>query len=203
MKKILLFSLFCLISATLSAQKIRVTQGSLAAIADVKEVGAVFTYDNMQVGKLREADYIERKVADYNKKEAGRGDTWRENWTNDRKTRFEPKFHELFAKYMMDESQGGGFTLVDGAEAKYVFNINTDFTEPGFNVGVMRQNAAISLSIDVVDSETGEKIARILVENSSANSFTGMDFDTGYRIQECYAKAGRELAKFLIKNLKL
>jgi hypothetical protein len=31
----------------------------------------------------------------------------------------------------------------------------------------------------------------------------GTDFDTGYRIQECYAKAGRELAQFFIKKAKL
>ncbi len=203
MKKTLLLSLFCLISTTLSAQKIRVTQGSLEVIADAKEVGVIFTYDNMKVGKLREADYIERKVSDYNKDEPGRGDAWLESWVNDRTARFEPKFHELFAKYMTDGSKGGGFALTYDAEAKYLFIINTDFTEPGYNIGITRQNAAISLSIDVIESESGEKIARIIVENSSANSLMGMDFDTGYRIQECYAKAGRELAKFLIKNLKL
>jgi len=31
----------------------------------------------------------------------------------------------------------------------------------------------------------------------------GADFDTGVRIGESYAKAGKELAKFFIKNAKL
>jgi hypothetical protein len=204
MKKTFLFLAFCLISTSLFGQKIRIFEGSLDAIAEETEIGVFFSYDDMQVGKLREADYLNRKVADYNEDEPGRGDTWRENWVNDRKERFEPKFLELFDKYMSDDSKDGGFLLSpDNGLTKYVFNVNTSFTEPGFNIGIMRQNAAITLDINVTDSATGELVARVIIENASANSFSGMDFDTGFRIQECYAKAGREFAKFLIKNLKL
>jgi hypothetical protein len=205
MKKTLLL-LACVVAtaATLSAQKIRVVSGKLDPIAAEKQVAAVFTYEDMQVGKLREADYIERKVSDYNKDEAGKGDRWHENWVNDRAERFEPKFTELFNKYMTDDSRGGGIALVpDDGATKYLLRVNTQFTEPGFNVGIVRQNASITLGIDVVDRTTDEVIARVLIENASANSFSGLDFDSGFRIQECYAKAGREWAKFLIKNLKL
>lgn len=204
MKKIFLLSIsFCLLSTTLFAQKIRVVSGSLDPIADAKEIIVSFTYDDMQVGKLREGDYIERKVSEYNEKEPGRGDTWHENWVNDRQERYEPKFFELFGKYMAQESKGGGMALNPDGESKYTFRINTDFTEPGFNVGIVRQNASVTLDVLVIDNETGEEVACVLIENSSANSFSGFDFDTGYRIQECYAKAGREFAKFLIKTLKL
>jgi len=41
------------------------------------------------------------------------------------------------------------------------------------------------------------------VENSAANNFWGGDFDIGYRVQESFAKAGRELAEFMIKDAKL
>jgi hypothetical protein len=204
MKKVILLFAFILIYSSVSAQRIRIFEGSLDPIAQESEIGVVFTYDDMQVGKLREADYIERKVADYNKDEPGRGDTWYENWVNDRAGRFEPKFLELFHKYMADDSRNGGFTLVpDCEETRYRFLVNTYFTEPGFNIGIMRQNASITLDINVEDRETGEIIARVIIENASANSFTGLDFDTGFRIQECYAKAGREYAKFLIKDIKL
>ena len=70
-------------------------------------------------------------------------------------------------------------------------------------MGVARKNAAVSLRATITDLETGSEIAVISISNSSANSFSGMDFDVAYRIQESYAKAGRELAKFLIKKLKL
>ncbi len=204
MKKTFLLFAFMLISTTLFAQKIRVAKGNLAPVATETTIGAVFTYENIQVGKLREADYIERKVEDYNKDEPGRGDKWRDSWISDRKERFEPKFLELFNKYMTEDSKNSGITLIpDDGQTKYSFHINTYFTEPGFNIGIMRQNASITLEINIMERETGDAVARILIENASANSFSGFDFETGFRIQECYAKAGREYAKFLIKNLKL
>jgi hypothetical protein len=203
-KTLLLLALVVASTATLSAQKFRVRSGELAPLAAEKQVAAVFTYNDMQVGKLREADYIERKVADYNKDEAGKGDRWHENWVKDRTERFEPKFFELFNKYMADDSRGGGFALVpDDGATKYLMRVNTQFTEPGFNVGVVRQNASITLDVEVVDRASNEVVAKVLIENASANSFSGFDFDSGFRIQECYAKAGREWAKYLIKNLKL
>ena len=204
MKKLLILFALSLVAVTSHAQRIRVASGSLDSLRTAATMGATFTYDNMQVGKLRESDYIDRKVEDYNKDEAGRGDTWRESWIGDREERYQPKFLELFNKYMTDRSRGGGITLIaDDGEPRYRFAINTYFTEPGFNVGIMRQNASITLEIDVIDRLTGSTIARVLVENASANSFTGFDFETGYRIQECYAKAGREFAKYLIKELRL
>ena len=204
MKKTILLLAFALISGTLSAQRIRVASGSLEGLKTETTVGAVFTYENMQVGKLRESDYIDRKVEDYNKDEAGRGDRWRESWLGDREERFQPKFFELFNKYMSEDSRGGGFILVpDDGQTRLRMVLNTYFTEPGFNVGIMRQNASITLEINVVDVETDSAVARVIVENASANSFSGFDFETGYRIQECYAKAGRELAKYLIKELRL
>ncbi len=204
MKKTILLLAFALISGTLSAQRIRVASGSLEGLKTETTVGAVFTYENMQVGKLRESDYIDRKVEDYNKDEAGRGERWRASWIGDREERFQPKFLELFNKYMSEDNRGGGFTLVpDDGQTRFRMVLNTYFTEPGFNVGIMRQNASITLEINVVDVETDSAVARVIVENASANSFSGFDFETGYRIQECYAKAGRELAKYLIKELRL
>ena len=94
--------------------------------------------------------------------------------------------------------------IVSGTEgANYVVVINTDFTEPGFNVGVVRRNASIDLSCKILNIESGEQIASLKIRNASANNFWGTDFDSGYRLQETYAKAGREFAKFLIKKGKL
>jgi hypothetical protein len=203
MKKILLLIAVCLLSSVAFAQKISV-KGKLDVLASEKEAGVVFTYNDMRVGKDTETEYVERKVAEYNEKEPGRGDAWLEAWTYDRESRYEPKFLELWDKYMEDDSKKGGFTLNPLSEdSKYVFSVNTNFTEPGFNVGVMRRNASISLDITVTERATGAEIARITVANSSANSFFGDDFESGYRIQECYAKAGRELALYRIKSLKL
>lgn len=65
----------------------------------------------MSVGKYdKESEYIEKKKAEYNSKEPGRGDSWEKNWVRDRKANFEPKFIELFEK-------SSGMTV--SADAKY------------------------------------------------------------------------------------
>jgi len=93
--------------------------------------------------------------------------------------------------------------IVDNEGAKFQFVFNTDFTEPGFNVGVMRRNASIDMTGLILNIATGEQIAKFKIKNASANNFMGTDFDSGFRIQETYGKAGREFAKFLIKKGKL
>jgi hypothetical protein len=79
--------------------------------------------------------------------------------------------------------------------------LNTYYSEPGFNVGVVRHNAEVSLK-GVFVNKNQEEIAVITIVKASANNFWGTDFDTGYRLQETYAVAGRELSKFVIKRLK-
>lgn len=180
------------------SQSIVMTSGTIDFIKGESVLQFTFSYDEMLVGKLTESEYVNKKTTDYNEKEAGKGDEWKKAWVDDRKERFEPKFLELFDKYMGEKG------ITSGTEgANYVIEINTDFTEPGWNVGVMRQNASVDLTCKVKKIETGEQVASIRIRNASANNFWGTDFTSGYRVQETYAKAGRELAKFFIKKAKL
>ena len=180
------------------AQSIVMTSGTIDFIKDQQVIQFTFSYDEMLVGKLTESEYVDKKSSEYNAKEEGKGDQWKAAWYGDRKERFEPKFLELFDKYMSEVGITAG---TEGAQ--YRIEINTDFTEPGWNVGVMRQNASVDLSCKVKKIETGEQVASIRIRNASANNFWGTDFTSGYRVQETYAKAGRELAKFFIKKAKL
>lgn len=198
MQRLLIIVLFLFAGLLSYAQNIILTSGSLAPLKSEQVLKFEFTYDEMLVGKMTEAEYVDKKVGDYNSKEAGKGDTWKTNWIADRKGRFEPKFVELFDKYMEEKN------IASGTEgANYIITINTDFTEPGFNVGVVRRNASVDLSCKIINIATGEQIASVKIRNASANNFWGTDFDSGYRLQESYAKAGREFAKFLVKKGKL
>lgn len=199
MKKVLITLSILFSVLTLSySQSIVMTSGAIDFIKGESVLQFTFSYNEMLVGKLTESEYVNKKIADYNEKEAGKGDEWGKAWVDDRKERFEPKFLELFDKYMEDKG------ITSGTEgANYVIEVNTDFTEPGWNVGVMRQNASVDLTCKVKKIETGEQVASIRIRNASANNFWGADFTAGYRVQETYAKAGRELAKFFIKKAKL
>ena len=197
-KTITTLLLLSCITAFSFAQSIVMTSGTIDFIKDQQVIQFTFSYDEMLVGKLTESEYVDKKSSEYNSKEEVKGDQWKAACYGDRKERFEPKFLELFDKYMSEVGITAG---TEGAQ--YRIEINTDFTEPGWNVGVMRQNASVDLSCKVKKIETGEQVASIRIRNASANNFWGTDFTSGYRVQETYAKAGRELAKFFIKKAKL
>lgn len=195
-KTLILAALAGLAYSPTVAQKIKLVEGDLKALKGQTELKTEFTYDNMTVGKDRaEADYIAEKKVKYNEKEAGRGDKWEKAWVDDRKERFEPQFRELFAKH-------SGISTV-GENAPYTLIFKTTRTEPGFNVGVMRQPAFIDGEAWIVDSKDKNKvIAKITIKNSPGRDAMGFDFETGSRLQESYAKAGKELGGFIKKQTK-
>jgi hypothetical protein len=202
MKKIILITFIQLLIAgfCLQAQKITFKSGSLDFIKGQQVILVKYDYSNIGVGKFdKEDDYITQKVADYNKKEAGTGDKWKEGWFNDRQTRYAPKFEELFNKGMESKNLK---CSQNASEAKYEMIVHTTFIEPGFNVGVTRKPAFVSAEIIFKEIGTGKELAVVIIQNSPGNGAMGYDFDAGLRIQEGYAKMGKSLAAFIIKKNK-
>lgn len=192
LKKVILFLAVTLITLNMYAQRIRVAEGKVPDLKSEKSVNTEFTYDNISVGKYdKEADYIKDKTEEYNKKEAGKGDSWAKKWVDDRKLRFEPKFDELLTKYS---------DLTIDNNAKYTIIFHTTFMEPGFNIGITRKNAYINGEALIVETANKSKvIARLSIDKAPGNSFWGNDYDTGERLSETYATAGKALGKFLKK----
>ena len=149
---------FFLISG-LSAQKIKVTKGGFDALKGQETVNIEYTYDNMAVGKFKnEQDYIDKKVSEYNADEPGRGDTWREAWIADREERFEPRFEEEFNDMM--QSKGAGMRIASAAD--YTLIVNTDFTEPGFNIGIARSNAYVDLTVTMIETGNPDNVLAVM-----------------------------------------
>lgn len=188
--KILLGMGLVILTLPLHAQKIKVTEGDIKTLKNESSINIEFTYNDMRVGKFKtEADYVAKKTEEYNKKEAGKGDTWAKSWVSDREERSEPKFVELFTdNSKMKEDKNATYTLI----------FNTSFTEPGFNIGVMRQNAYIDGEVTIVETKNRNNvIAKLTVSKSPGRDVMGVDFDTGWRISEAYAKAGKSLGKYI------
>lgn len=183
------------VTLTASAQRIKLIEGDLSPLKNERNIAVEFAYDNQKVGKYdQEKDYVSHKKEELNKKEPGRGDTWEKAWISDRETRFEPKFNELFEK--SSEMTTGG------KNAKYTLVFKTTFTEPGFNIGIMRKNAEINADVLIVETANKSNvIGKISVQKALGRTFGGYDFDTGERISECYADAGKALGKFVKNNL--
>jgi len=174
------------------AQKFKVLEGDKKAVKDAKQFNLVFEYNNMMVGKETEADYVAEKKEDYNKKEAGKGDDWEKNWKENRTTKFEPQFVELFNKY------GEGMQVGNLSTAPYTMKVATTYTKPGFNIGITKQYALIDGEITVTETAHPEKvILKMSFKGAQGTTFGDYDFDAGTRIKEAYAKLGKELAKEL------
>jgi hypothetical protein len=173
--------------------------GSLDFLKGQTSLLVKYDYSNMAVGKYKdEAEYIAQKKAEYNKKEAGKGDKWAEAWIADRAARFEPKFEELFNNYCSKK----GLTCSKTAEnAEYEMVVHTFFTEPGYNIGISRQNAYIDVDVSFRKIADGEEVALISFDNVPGMLAMGYDFDTGQRISEAYAKLGKSLAGLVLKVL--
>lgn len=178
-------------SFTAQAQKVKLLDGSLDVLKSEEKLNLEYDYSDMGVGKFEsEADYLAKKKADYDKKEPGRGDQWESSWKADRKNRFQPQFEDLFSKH-------SGMTAGNIPSAKYTLIFKTTYTEPGYNVYVTRKNAEIDGEALLVETADKSKvIARMSVLNCPGRTFGGNDYDTGERIQEAYAVAGKGLGKF-------
>ncbi len=187
--------LFICVCLTTYAQKIKLVEGDLSPLKQETELKTEFQYD-MSVGKFdKEADYIGSKKKELNEKEAGRGDTWEKNWKSDRQERFEPQFRELFSKHSEMSTVG--------ENAKYTLIFKTTHTEPGFNVQVMSRPAYIDAEAWIVETKNPQKtIAKITITKVLGRDVFGFDYETGARLQEAYAKAGKELGGFIRKKLK-
>jgi hypothetical protein len=177
-----------------SGQSIKLAEGDPKNLKGITSVSTEFVYHPMQVGKFAsEKEYVEDRKAKLNADEKGRGDTWATRWVDDREGRFEPKFKELFTKYSGISTTGGkgGHKLV----------FKTTSTEPGWSgVGFIRSSSRIDGEVTILDANN-KVLVKYLLTEVPGGSVT-MDWDTGVRIQEAYAKAGKELGKLLKSKIK-
>lgn len=183
----------------LLAQDIKLQSGSLGFLKGERTLNVEYVYDGLTVGKITEKEYTEMKVTTYNAKKAGTGDTWLETWKSDRAKRFEPKFEELFNKQF--SAKKIDFKAGKLPEAKFTLVLRTTKLEPGWNAAVMRAPARVSTQAEFYETKDHSKsLAVMTLVNAPGRDAMGYDFEVGYRLQEGYAKTGKELGIFLCKK---
>ena len=198
MKKTFLIIVALIVSSILNAQT-HAKKGDYSFLKNEKNISIVFDYSNMKVGKkLSEEKYVDEKVKEHNKKEAGKGDKWKEGWFGARESRYQPKFMELINKSLDNTSLKAN----ESGDAKYTLIVKTVFTEPGFNVGVMKQPAYVNFEMIFIETDSKKEIKKYILTNVPGSQAMGYDFDAGSRIAECYAKAGKMMGAYIAKALK-
>ncbi len=180
------------------AQKLKLVDGELDYLKNQKLLRVEFTYDNLKVGKMSEEDYVAKKVKDYNKKEDGQGDEWKEKWESDKEEAYPDFFIRMFNMLMGN----GQVVLNENAfDADYTIVVNTSFIEPGFDIGFQSKRAYTNMEVRIVSKDDPEKtLARFTITKSPGNSLFGPNFSTVDRVGGCFEHAASELAGYFIKN---
>ncbi|MEO9257411.1 MAG: hypothetical protein ABI207_03455 [Crocinitomicaceae bacterium] len=185
------------ISFTTNAQKVKLTKGNLAFLKTEKVTTVEFSYDGAVVGKKDENDYVTKKAAEYNKKEPGTGDKWVIAWNKDKTDRFPAKFIQLYNENV----EGSGCSKIEqNTTSKYKMIVKTTYMNPGYNVGISRAAAVCNYTIQFVETANPSNVvAEVTITGSTGQTFGGFDFETGVRLGESYALAGKSLGKFVKK----
>jgi len=161
---------------------VKLTSGSLDVLKQETAVNVLYSYEGMGVGKSgSEKDYVDKKVAELNQKEVGRGDKWRQAWVDDRANRFQPKFENLSTS---NSPERKSLTFGAHPDAKYTLILKTTFTEPGWNVAIARRPALISATVLLVETQNQTNpIATLTITKATGMDAWGVDYDTaiGFR----------------------
>lgn len=199
MKNILVFTLL-LVSTTIFAQKTKITEGDWKDLKGISAYNLVFEYTDLQIPKFDSEDaFLEDKMNKRDDKEEGTGEEFKKNWFADRENRYEPKFIESFNKRFDD----GEVKVVKDIGAEYTMKIHTTMLYPGYNVGVMRQNAKVEATLYVYKTDAPNTIIfAVEYTKIEGKGAMGYDYNSGYRISEGYAKLAKELAKTIQKKAK-
>ena len=183
-------------AGSVSAQKINMVSGDLKPVLAEKEINVQYDYSNMKIGKsmTTEEQYVNEKTAEKNKTEPGTGDKWKEKWNGSRAGLYQPKFEELVNKEMESKNiKHGTFPA-----AKYTLLVHTVFTEPGYNVGVMKQPSFVNFEFTYVETANPSNVvAKMTLDKVAGAQALGFDYDTATRLSESYAKGGKILGKYL------
>lgn len=195
---ILASCLFLISSLTVSAQKLVNVSGDILKLKGEKKILVQYDFTNFSVGDYKnEQDYINKRKAEILKKEGeAEAKKWEDAWHNAKEARFMPKFESVF-----NETSDGIVINRDFKDAKYTLIVKTTFIEPGFNVGVMKKPAYINVEYIFVETANPSNIiAKYTCNNIPGAQAMGYDFDASTRISESYAKAGKNMGKFMAKT---
>jgi len=176
-------------------QEIKILKGNPKYFKIASSYYIRFDYSDLEIGGYEnEAAYIAymREDAELRRKSA---DDWEQKWFNDRKTVFEPKFLELFSKHAGSKIK----INPNNKGQEFVIILHTQFIEIGFNRNFKESPTYINVIATISDINGTEEpliISLKYIIGKEAMSSYSANFR---RIEEAYAKCGKELAKHMRK----
>lgn len=193
--KIIFAAALLFLSLHAPAQEVFLTKGDLSILKGETTINIELTYEKMSVGGFgKEAAYIKKRTEELNTKEPGTGDSWAIKWEEDKKTIFVDKFVLGFTKQNK---------MTINKEAKYTLIFNTKALEPGYQVGISKQNAGVDGNVTIVETaDRTKKLVVLFVQRAEDSKWRGAAFDAASRIGDAYYLDGQKVGKFIEKEVK-
>lgn len=176
-------------------QKIEVLSGNPKYYKEAKSYFIQFKYSNLEIGGYDDEEaYIAymREDAELRRKNA---DEWEEKWFSDRKTVYEPIFLIGFDKYANNKVELDTKTSPNNFELE----LHTQFIEIGYNRNFKYSPTYLNAIVTIRESNGSKKpliISMKYIVGKEAFNVYSSDYR---RVEEAYAKCGKELAKYMRK----
>lgn len=202
MKKVVLVALL-FVSTMISAQKMDVEKGDFAFLNGQTAINIEFDYSGLKLLKENktEAEYIADRSKELNDKNSGVGEVWKKKWHGAKKAIWEPKFLELVNIVLAKKDKNLSFQE-DLASAKYTLIVQATWIFPGWDAMVMKQPAKVSTTLKFVETANRSNVVLEISTKDAPGDQYGNNFSNESRIGEGFAKTGKSLAGYIIKNTK-
>ncbi|MCR6642305.1 MAG: hypothetical protein NVV82_25795 [Sporocytophaga sp.] len=187
--------LFCFTITTFSQENLNKKTDGISFLKDQSKLNIQFNYEGMLIVDKPEGTFLTEKQNEKNAKEPGAGDRWFIAWQHNKTDDFPRRFKVLFNKYIAKKP----LRAVSDSTVEYTLIIKTLKMDPSLYSGG-GHNAHADLEFLFVKTTEPEKILCKLRLKEVQGSAGFASFDEGLRMQECYAVAGRLIAKYIIKN---
>jgi hypothetical protein len=171
--------------------------GNKTTILDEKQINIEYDYSDFGIGKFgskdytTEAEYVNSKVNALNNKKVGRGDEWKQRWISDRSNIYQKKFEASMNNILARVNQKYG----DFPQSQYTLLVKTNTIE----LGGANRNTYIDVYLILVETKNH---SNIIAKYFLTNAFGTQSVNMAYSIGGCYGKAGKVLAKELLKRNK-
>lgn len=201
MKKQLTIAFVLICTTFMFAQKAKISEGNFKNLKGITEFNLEFDYTDVQIPKYdSEEEFLKDKMEKRDEKEPGSGEKFKQDWFDDRHEQYEPKYEESFNKRFDDGEVKVGKELTN---ADYTMKVHTTSLSAGYNIGISRKNANINAVISVYKNDAPDQLLlKVTYTGAEGGGAMGYDYDTGYRISECYAKLAKTFAKTILKKAK-
>ena len=178
---------------TANAQKI--LSGDLKFLSGVKSINVVFDFSNFKIEDETEQQYLDKEVAEKNKKEAGSGDKFLKEWEDYKKN----KVIVGFVKSMKD---GGLEIKTKDSTAKYTLIVHDiNLTNKGFG-NKFAGGTPARMEVDYDFVETANKANSPCKLRELKAQYMSMTGTLTQKIQGCLEYSGYQMGKTINKNLK-